>query len=519
MSARANADARPFFLASHRDGIALALTALAARLAVVAWAHDKFPAVEDGRYYDTLARRLASGQGYTWLWPDGAVTYAAHYPVGYPAALAVSYAIAGASPLVAMLFSAALGAAATFAVHGLLASATTRPRAAIGAAIFALHPALLAYTPAVMTEGVTTYLLAIASWLASRSRDRDDAHDAHDVDASPRARVSWMWRIAAALVLGAATLVRPQTLLLAPAIGYLAVRADLRRRIASALLVTSLAVACCVPWTLRNCARMDRCALVSMNAGWNLLIGARTTSGGWTPVEPPPPECREVWSEAAKDVCFERAARGEIGQSPGAWIARVPAKLAATFDYFGAAPWYLHASNPIAFDARAKTALGAVETVASRALLLVALAVAARLAGERRKLRVALAFAGALAALTLHAWIAYVLLAVIVAVLGRRRLEAAPMLVPLTALVIVATAVTHGVFFGAGRYGLVVVPFVTALAFVDARAGRSARAAPIPPLASESRTSSASSGSSSRASAARSSPSEVGDERRASALY
>jgi hypothetical protein len=35
-----------------------------------------------------------------------------------------------------------------------------------------------------------------------------------------------------------------------------------------------------------------------------------------------------------------------------------------------------------------------------------------------------------------------------------------------TAAVLVATAVLHAVFFGAGRYGLVVVPFVTALAFV-----------------------------------------------------
>ena len=32
--------------------------------------------------------------------------------------------------------------------------------------------------------------------------------------------------------------------------------------------------------------------------------------------------------------------------------------------------------------------------------------------------------------------------------------------------VILATALTHAVFFGSGRYGLVIVPFVTALAFV-----------------------------------------------------
>ena len=52
-------------------------------------ARRAFPRSEDGHYYDVLARRLAAGQGYTWLWPDGAVTYAAHYPVGYPAMLAL----------------------------------------------------------------------------------------------------------------------------------------------------------------------------------------------------------------------------------------------------------------------------------------------------------------------------------------------------------------------------------------------------------------------------------------------
>ena len=492
--------------APRQDGIVIALGALAARLAIVAWAHARFPAVEDGYFYDTLARRLASGQGYTWLWPDGVVTYAAHYPVGYPAALAGAYALVGASPLVAMLLNATLGSLAAFAVHRLLAAATTRPRAAMGAVAFALHPALLGYTPAIMTEAVTAYLLAIAAGLAAHARDASGA------------RRAWRWRVATGIALGAATLVRPQTLLLAPLVGYFAAGTGVRRRIASCVAVTALAVACCLPWTLRNCTKMDRCALVSVNAGWNLLIGARTPTGGWAPVEPPPTECREVWSEAEKDLCFERAARAEIAHAPLAWLARAPAKLAATFDYFGAAPWYLHASNPTAFDARAKTTLGIVETALSRALLLVALVASARLVGPRQKLRYVLAGAGALASVSVHAWIGYVLLAGVLAALGRRRLEDGPLVFPMTALVIVATALTHAVFFGAGRYGLVVVPFVTALAFVG-RAVRTERATPIVPLASESRKSSTSSGSSSRASAARSSPSDVRDARRASALY
>ena len=75
---------------ARRDPSIVAGVALVARLAVVAWAGGRFPASGDGFYYDVLARRLAHGDGYTWLWPDGAVTNVAHYPVGYPAILAAA---------------------------------------------------------------------------------------------------------------------------------------------------------------------------------------------------------------------------------------------------------------------------------------------------------------------------------------------------------------------------------------------------------------------------------------------
>jgi pimeloyl-ACP methyl ester carboxylesterase len=62
--------------------LAIAAVALVARLAVAVWAWNAIPPTADGHYYHVLATRLAEGHGYTWCWPDGAVTYAAHYPVG-----------------------------------------------------------------------------------------------------------------------------------------------------------------------------------------------------------------------------------------------------------------------------------------------------------------------------------------------------------------------------------------------------------------------------------------------------
>ncbi len=212
---------------------------------------------------------------------------------------------------------------------------------------------------------------------------------------------------------------------------------------------------------------MKRCALVSVNGGWNLLIGAdEASTGAWSPIQVPA-SCREVYDEAEKDQCFGRAAQGYIAAHPLAWLGLAPRKLAATFDYAGAAGWYLNASNAEAFPHHAKVALGVVETLFERVVLLLALcAMARRPAEEPRRLRLArlaVAAVGAIAALTLHAWIGYAAL-VIAALLRGRSLLRGPVLLPVTAATVAATMATHAAFFGAGRYSLVVFPLVSALA-------------------------------------------------------
>jgi len=437
-----------------RQGALLVLAvALVARVAVVAWASVRFPAVDDGTYYDVLARRLASGAGYTWLWPDGAVTYVAHYPVGYPAMLALAYRLLGAAPSSAMIANALVGSLGAVAAYELLEGRRGgwRPLAA-GLAV-ALHPALLPYTAAIMTEGVTASLWLVAAACASRARR------------TPR---PYGWIVASGLVMGAATLVRPQSLVLAPVLGFLAVAPDERAarvRFAHAAAVSAVALACVAPWTARNCERMHRCALVSVNGGWNLLIGAQTKTGAYETLEVPP-ECRTVWDEAGKDLCFERAARAAIAAAPLEWISRAPAKLAASFDYFGAAPWYLHDSNAGAFSQEAKIRLGAIETVVCRLLLVGALVVGGRRPGPRATSRKVLALLGAVGAVTRHGWIGCVALVACVAAVGRRGWADAPLVLPWTAAAIAATATVHAVFFGAGRYGLVVAPLVAVLSFV-----------------------------------------------------
>jgi len=330
-------------------------------------------------------------------------------------------------------------------------------RSALVAGLFvALHPALVPYTAAIMTEGVTSSLLLVAAALGAAARE------------GPR---SGLVRVAAGLVMGVATLVRPQCLALAPVLGWLSLSAAVkgwRRRLAAALSALGLSLIVCSPWTVRNCVRMDRCALVSVNGGWNLLIGAETDSGGWTEVVVPDP-CREVWSEAGKDTCFEKAARQVIARDAAGWLARVPRKLGQTFDYIGAAPWYLHLSNPDVFDDRAKLALGSAETLVTRLLLALALVGVARTPGARTRARWAVAALGVVFAVLVHAWVAYLALAVAALLRGAGAWREDPVLVPWTAAVVLVTAATHAAFFGAGRYGLVVLPFVALLAAGAAR--------------------------------------------------
>jgi 4-amino-4-deoxy-L-arabinose transferase-like glycosyltransferase len=488
-------------LRAKRDSAVVFLVALATRFALALWAGSRFPAAADGFYYDTIARRIAHGEGYTWLWPDGAVTYAAHYPIGYPALLGLVYAVFGASPTAAMLANACLGAAGALAAHRLVLRATTARRAMLAALVVALHPALLPYTAAIMTEGVTSAVLVIAASLAAAAKDPGGGRD--PASAQTNDREGWPWRAALGVALGGATLIRPQSLLMAPLFGALSARGR-KGRVVAAAATTLLALASCAPWTIRNCVRMQRCALVSVNGGWNLLIGVESTTGAWSEVKVPEP-CKTVWAEAQKDDCFGRAARDAIRNEPGRWFLQVPKKLAATFDYIGASPWYMHASNAEAFDERAKILHGAVETLCTRTLLLLSLLAAAQLDGERRRARWALAGTGAAFAVTLHAWVGYVTLALTLALLGRRGLARSPVLVSSTLVVVLATAATHAVFFGAGRYGLVVLPFVGALGAAGAfglGAGPPAlRRTPTPPLWIESRSISTSSGSSSRVSA------------------
>jgi hypothetical protein len=442
-----------------------AMATLLGRGLFAAWAWGKFPPVADGRYYAVLADRLARGLGSTWQWPDGAVTFAAHYPVGLPALLAFFERWLGSNPTVVLVPSVMLGVLGA----GAIADAAARfasPRTALAAGVaFGLHPALVSYLPAVMTEGITASFIAIAMALALRCSDADRP-------VGPRVFESVLLGVA----IGAATYVRPQSislLAMAPIVMVAQARSRGAGRSKTAASAGVLALSAIValgavaPWTARNCEKMGRCALVSVNGGWNLLIGTDPSARGtWAPLEVPP-ACRSVFDEAEKDACFGHAARETIARAPAAWLALVPSKWAATFDYLGAGPWYLHDSAPGHFGERAKWAWGAAEVVVHRSLLALGLFAATARRGGWRFVFTALALLPA-------GWVATLALCVVALAEGLRSRSSVRVsedavagwsgAMAASGLVVATTALVHATFFGAGRYGLVVVPAIVLLA-------------------------------------------------------
>src|SRR6185437_13330515 len=109
------------------------------------------------------------------------------------------------------------------------------------------------YSALLMTEPLAALGVMTATWLFAR--DQRPVHRA----------------LAAGAVLGLTTLVRPQSLLCAPALLLLVRPRDgaWKDRALAAIKPTALALAAALgvvaPWTARNCRVMDGCALVSTN--------------------------------------------------------------------------------------------------------------------------------------------------------------------------------------------------------------------------------------------------------------
>jgi hypothetical protein len=460
------ADAQARQTSARREAAWFFALALALRLLVVVFAQARFPPADDGTFYHAVAIRIAHGAGYTWAWPDGAVTYAAHYPVGYPALLGAAYALLGATPRVAMLVNAVLGALLVAGVHACALRFGSLGRARLAALAVALHPTLILYTAAVMTEAAAAAVLVLLTSYALFLRDTQRG---------------WLWRLGLGVGGACLVLIRPQLLPLLPLLGAVAVSVpvDARRscglalRLRGAAEVLLVTLACCAPWTLRNCAKMDGCVFVSANGGWNLLIGTLPEGrGSFAPIAGAavPPACREVYGEAGKDRCFGHAGAERIRTAPGAWLALAPQKLGQLFNHSAVASAYLQASNPGLVSDSSRVAIATVETLYSRLLLLGACVGLLRAATGRLGRGLSLTAA----AFTLSPWGAMAQLGVLGALFAERPGPGRRPLVLLAASLLGMCVLTHIVFFGAPRYALIWLPWLSWLMVLPRQSGRKA---------------------------------------------
>ncbi|HWP08462.1 MAG TPA: glycosyltransferase family 39 protein [Polyangiaceae bacterium] len=430
--------------------LVVALVALLPRLYVaIAWSREP---VWDGHYYHLGAERLAEGLGYSEdALVAGHVVWRPwiHYPVGYSFLLSLFYRVFGAGLLVAPVLNALLGAGVTAVVHRLGRHFTTPGRAMLAAALVALHPGLIAYSPLVMTEVLAMALLLSAGLVV----------------------LAWAgnWRayLGAGALLGIATLVRPDSLLALPLIALMG-RKPYGKGLLYSLAALGVAFAVILPWTFRNCQKLDGCALVSTNGGWNLAIGAITPTGRFHTLKASD-GCAVVTGQVQQDDCWRKVGEAKILGDPWHWLGLIPKKLEQTYNHESYAVEYLHEADPGVWTEPRRVAGRELLTFFHR-LLLVAAALGAVSALHWVKPPpwddavqiglgvVIMMFATFAAAREDHAFYWLPSLLPLVAVLplpGRPELgPAGRYLLGLLA----ATTFTHCLFFGEDRYHLVVTP-------------------------------------------------------------
>jgi len=430
--------------------IAITILALLPRLYVaLAWAKEP---VWDGHYYHFGATRIAEGLGYSEdvirqgirVWKPWT-----HYPVGYSAFLAIFYKLFGAHNWVAPVVNAVSGATLCALVHRLAKGAIGTWRARLAAGLVAAHPGLIAYSTVVMTEPLAALLLLVAALLIVRA---------------PEKRLTLLW---ASATLAAAVLVRPTTLLAIPLLVVL-FPVSFWRALAKTAIVGAACLLFVLPWTLRNCARMDGCALVSTNAGWNLAIGALTDTGRFRTLRAAD-GCPVVTGQVQQDRCWWSVGVEAIKKNPTRFLAMAPKKLAETFDHESFVIEYLHEADPAAWPDDVRQKGRALLSAAHRGLVVLALFCVTAAVSLRRKKTLgfivqALLIVGLIvlsktvieSAEHPYYWLVVALCSLYWLPLPGR--PARPGIVTFAVGFIALTALTHIAFFGEDRYHVVVTP-------------------------------------------------------------
>ena len=454
-----------------RFTLGLSLAALLPRLHVaLAWAREP---VWDGHYYDFGAARIASGQGYSdTLTVAGQSVWHpwCHYPVGYSGFLGGLYAVFGADPRVATVANAVLGAVIVALVHRIALEMMSPWRARLAAVVCAVHPGMILFSGLVMTELLAAMLPLLALWWALAQRD-------HAVRGA----------LGAGGVMGLATLVHPQTILLVPGLYWAFRTRSWKQGALATALAIATALAVVAPWTYRNCRVMDGCAFVSTNGGWNLAIGSFPRATGRFETLRASDGCRVVSGQVQQDRCWAGLAMHWIRSEPVRWLSLAPRKMAFLFDHESYAVEYLREADPQAWPEPVRVRWRRGLTAFHGLLMSAALfGFVARPIGRRRDVLIEGLLLVACAGLLAYCWTrepaTFYPLAIATVALGLVPRPSAPASGPVEAFILIkliALMAVHVLFFGEDRYHITAVPVLCLLAAASLRAPKSvARALP-----------------------------------------
>lgn len=279
--------------------LAILAVALIARLAFVA----VLPGVivwPDGREYEQVARLLVERGTY------GLQTLRAP---GYPTFIAAVYFVFGENLLALRLVEAALGTI-TVGLLGFVGHRLFGRGAGLTTALLAAFHPVLAFLPSTQYSENTLALVIVLALAAAGAAIRTG-------------RLRW-WAAMGAL-LGAATLIRPNVIVLFPGLALglaLLLLRDHRRWLVPVLVAATMLVLAITPWVVRNHQLHGRWFFISTGGGRQLWMGnnPRTDCASWKQTRPDSAmraEMSRLPNEIAQDRYLTSKAVAFMRRCPG----------------------------------------------------------------------------------------------------------------------------------------------------------------------------------------------------------
>ncbi len=301
------------------DPLAVGLVAAVLRLVWVGFMSRSPAGLSDPAIYQAAANSISKGLGYRSI--TGTVT--AYYPPGYPYFLgAVQWVVnlVGLDShfvLVVGVIQALLGAttAALVVVIARRMATSNRHERLVGVTaglLVAFWPNLIAHSSVLLSETLFIAVFTLVATLLVK---------AILGDSNPRTLLCW-----AALLMGVATLIRPQSaLLLIPAatVGMLIARVDVRRVATHVGALCIGVVLVVMPWSIRSSLALDGLVILSTNSGDNLCIGFNPDAHGGFGMEP---ACQTGTSYTDGPV-QERERNSELRSEAVSWALENPQSL------------------------------------------------------------------------------------------------------------------------------------------------------------------------------------------------